>query len=116
MRSAAQPRPGNFRVPPGLVVEHGQLASLCRRWKIQELALFGSAARGSLRPDSDIDLLVRFTDDANWGLLDHITLEEELSTLLGRRVDLVTRRAIERSRNALRRDEILGSVRVLYAA
>ena len=93
-----------------------ELAQLCQRWKVTELALFGSAARDDLRPDSDIDLLVTFAGDADWSLLDHIRMQQELAELLGRPVDLVSRRAIERSHNPLRRREILGNARTVYAA
>ena len=92
------------------------VSSFCRRWLIRELALFGSALRGSLDSDSDIDLLVTFTAEASWSLLDHLQMQTELSELLGRPVDLVSRRAIERSANHLRRREILGSARTVYAA
>lgn len=93
-----------------------ELASFCRRWKIAELALFGSASRDDFRPDSDIDLLATFADDADWGLLDGVRMTQELEQLLGRPVDLISRRAIERSANRLRRDAILASARVIYHA
>ncbi len=70
-----------------------------------------------LRPDfdaeSDVDLLATFEDDAAWSLLDHVTMEQELHTLLHRDVDLVTRRGVDQSRNAARR-EILGTAAVIY--
>lgn len=92
------------------------LAELCRRWKISELALFGSATRGELRPDSDLDLLATFTPGASWGLLDHEALRLELADLLGRPVDLISKRALERSENWIRRDAILSSAHVIYSA
>jgi predicted nucleotidyltransferase len=93
-----------------------ELAALCRRWKITELALFGSALRQDFGPASDIDLLVSFAADADWGLLDYARMEQELAALLGRRVDLVSRRAVERSANWIRRGEILATAQVVYAA
>jgi hypothetical protein len=84
-----------------------QLEEFCRRWKIAELRVFGSALREDFRPDSDLDLLVRFTPDADWSLLDHVAMEEELSGIVGRKVDLVSQRAIERSSNWIRRKTIL---------
>ncbi|TWT44677.1 Nucleotidyltransferase domain protein [Phycisphaerae bacterium RAS1] len=93
-----------------------EIADLCRRWRIRELALFGSALRGDSRPDSDIDLLVTFEPGADWSLLEHIQLQTELSAMLGRPVDMVTRRTIERSANPIRRNEILSSARTVYAA
>ncbi len=92
------------------------LEEFCHRWKIVELSLFGSALREDFRPDSDIDLLVRFAPDADWSLLDHARMERELSGLLGREVDLVSRAAIESSPNWIRRREILSTARALYAA
>ena len=92
------------------------IEGFCRRWAVRELALFGSALRADLGPGSDIDLLVTFSPDAEWSLLDHVRMQTELSELLGRPVDLVSRRAIDRSANALRKREILGSAKVVYAA
>jgi hypothetical protein len=99
-----------------LSISDRQLAEFCARWRVSELALFGSALRDDLAPDSDIDLLVTFAPDARWSLLDHIRMQTELSELLGRPVDLVSRRAIERSSNPLRKREILGAARSIYAA
>ncbi len=92
------------------------LADFCRTWKITELALFGSALRDDFGPDSDIDFLATFSSEADWSLLDHAQMEIELVELLGRKVDLLTRRAVEHSRNPMRRREILTSARTIYAA
>ena len=89
------------------------LTELCRRWQISELSVFGSVARGSSRMDSDIDLLATFHPDAPWSTLDLVDLREELSTLFGRKVDLVEEKAI---RNPYRRASILRDKSVLYAA
>ena len=72
-----------------VAVDREQLAELCRRHGIRRLALFGSAARGQLDPKSDIDLLVEFVPGRRVGLR-FITVQEELSALVGRRVDLNT--------------------------
>jgi predicted nucleotidyltransferase len=92
-----------------------QIADLCRRWKIAELSLFGSALRSDFGPNSDIDLLVRFEPEADWSLFDYARIEHELETLLGRKVDLVSRTALERSSNWIRRKQILETSRPLYA-
>lgn len=89
------------------------LAELCRRWRIEELSVFGSVARGSERTDSDVDLLVTFDPDAPWSTLDLVDLREELAGLFGRSVDLVEERAI---RNPYRKASILRDKSVLYAA
>ena len=91
------------------------IADFCRKWKIVEFSLFGSVLRSDFGPDSDIDILVAFAPDAIWTLLDHVEMQEELEGLLNRKVDLVSRRGIERSRNLLRRDAILRSAEVFYA-
>ena len=90
------------------------LVEFCRRWKVAELAVFGSILSEHFSPDSDVDLLVTFRPDADWGLFDHVKMEQELKTLLKRDVDLVSRRAIERSRNWIRRKNILSSAQVVY--
>jgi hypothetical protein len=92
------------------------MAAFCRRWKVSELAVFGSALRNDFRPDSDIDLLVTFEPEANWGLLEQSAMESELASLLGRRVDLVTRRAVEQSENWIRRKAILESAESIHVA
>lgn len=96
---------------------HGErLREFCSRWSIVELALFGSILREDFRPESDIDVLVRFAEPHSWSVLDHLAMEAELSEILGRRVEITSRRAVERSYNWIRRREILGSARTLYAA
>ena len=75
------------------------------------MSLFGSALGDSFAADSDFDFLISFADDAEWGLLEHIQMEEELAAILGRSVDLVTRRAVERSHNIRRREHILATAR-----
>jgi predicted nucleotidyltransferase len=90
------------------------IADFCRRWRISQLALFGSALRHDFRPDSDLDLLVTFAPGADWGLLDHIRMEQELAAILGRDVDLLTRRSVEQSHNRIRRQQILDTAEVVY--
>lgn len=92
------------------------LDDFCRRWKITELRVFGSALRQDFRRDSDLDLLVTFRTDAGWSLLDHVAMQEELSAIVGRAVDLVSRSAVEHSHNWIRKKAILESARPLYAA
>ena len=91
-----------------------KITEFCHRWRIRELALFGSALRGDFGPDSDLDILATFSDDADWGLFDHVQMQQELQALLQRRVDLVSRRALERSQNWLLRQEILDTAQMLF--
>jgi predicted nucleotidyltransferase len=99
-----------------LKIPQVQIADFCRRWQITEFAIFGSALRDDFRPDSDIDVLVTFAPEAAWTLLDHVTMQDELETIFGRKVDLLSRRGVERSRNYLRRQAILDSAEVVYAS
>ena len=97
-------------------IDKEEIAALCQRWNITELALFGSVLRDDFRPDSDVDILVRFSPDAQYGLFAVSRLQAELEQILGREVDLVERAAVEQSRNYLRRKAILSSVELVYAA
>lgn len=90
------------------------VAGLCRRWRISGLAVFGSAARGDCGPDSDVDFLVTYAPGAGWTLLDEVRLQDELSALVRRPVDLVSRRAVEASENWVRKQAILDSARMIY--
>jgi len=91
------------------------IAAFCKRWKVVEFALFGSAVREDFSTQSDIDALVSFAPNSNWSLFDHVQMKQELQEIFGREVDLITRRALEQSRNTLLRSEILGSTRILYS-
>lgn len=96
-----------------LSVDQDALAALCHRWKIGELAVFGSVLRPDFGADSDIDLLIRFAPDAPWDLFDLVNLREELESLFGRSVDLVEEQALV---DPYRRREILNRRQVFYAA
>jgi predicted nucleotidyltransferase len=93
-----------------------KIAEYCRRWKITELALFGSALRDDFNVESDIDVLVTFDRDAHWTLFDMVDMREELKDIFGREVDLVSRRGIESSQNYLRRKAILSSAKVIHVS
>ena len=93
-----------------------KLEEFCRRWKITEVALFGSVLRDDFGPDSDIDLLARFEPEARWSSFDHIDMEDELAEIFGRKVDLVSRMALDESRNPYLKNEILNTARVIYAS
>ena len=97
-------------------IPQNQIADFCRHWQISEFALFGSALRDDFDPDSDLDILVTFAPGAEWSLLDHVRMEQELADLLGRKIDLLSRRAVEHSHNWMRRREILNTAEVVYAA
>ncbi len=94
-------------------IPKNKITDFCRRWRIRELAVFGSALGDDFRSDSDVDVLVVFEDDAEWNLFDHVKAEEELKQIFGRKVDLVEKKAIK---NPFRRHHILSHYEVIYAA
>jgi len=100
-------------MPQPLFSDPEALAALCRRYGIHRLSLFGSALKGSARPDSDIDLLVEFEPDAKPSLLTMAQIEIELSPLLGgRKVDLRTAQDLSR----YFRDEVVRTAEPQYEA
>jgi hypothetical protein len=99
-------------VAPGIVIPEDEIAEICRRHQVRELSLFGSAVRGEMRPDSDLDLLVDYFPDARPSLFDLIGMMSELSDLWGRKVDLGVKRALK----PRYRDRILSEAQVIYAA
>jgi predicted nucleotidyltransferase len=99
-------------IAPGIEFPEAALAEICRKYKIQELMVFGSAARGEMRPDSDVDLLVEFMPDAEMTLFKRFDVEMELANLIGRKVDLVSKKAM---RPRIRR-EVMLEARLIYAA
>lgn len=101
---------------PAFEIPEDELTDFCRRWQIVELSLFGSALGEELGPSRDVDLLVTFDDQARPTLLDMVRMQAELEAILDRPVDLLSRRAVSSSTNPLRREAILDSARVLYAA
>jgi predicted nucleotidyltransferase len=99
-------------IAPGIVLPEPEIAEICRSHRVRELSLFGSAVRGDMRPDSDIDFLVDYFPDARPSLFDLIGMMDELSDLLGRKVDLGVKRALK----PRYRDSILAEAQVIYAA
>src|SRR3974377_1590498 len=99
-----------------LGISEDKIVDFCRRWKITEFALFCSILRDDFGPDSDVDVLVTYGPDAEWSLLDHIQMEQELAKLFGREADLGSRRGVDQSENWIRRKHILSNARVVYAA
>jgi predicted nucleotidyltransferase len=92
-----------------------ELEAFCRKWRICELALFGSVLRSDFGPESDVDVLVTFEPGARLSLLDLVQAEFELQEVFHRPVDLLQRSAVQRSENWIRRKQILDSARTIYA-
>ena len=86
------------------------IEAFCRKHRIRRLFLFGSAARGDFRPESDVDVLVEFEPGARIGFLALARMQRELTTLFQRPVDLVPRAGLK----AAIREQILKEEKVLY--
>ena len=97
-------------MPARLAIDRQKLADFCRRHHIRKLSFFGSVLRDDFGPDSDIDVLYEFEEGhaPSW---DIVSIEEELSQLLGRRVDFVPAKYL----NHRIRDRVLAEAEVLYA-
>jgi len=93
-----------------------QIQAFCQRWQIQELCVFGSILRNDFREDSDVDFVYRLEPIASWSFGNLLDAEKELSAIVGREVDLVSQRSIDRDRNWLRKQNILNSMRLIYVA
>ena len=101
---------------PQVSIPKSRLTAFCRVNGIARLAIFGSALRADFGPESDIDLLVDFEPGRAVSLFDMAGMEQEISQILGRKVDMIERSGVERSRNYIRRAEILGTAETIYAA
>jgi len=95
---------------PTLLFDSAQLIELCSQNDVKKLSLFGSRARGEADAQSDVDLLVEFSQRKS--LLTLVALERQLSTLFRREVDLLTEAAI----SPYLRPRIKQDLQVLYAA
>ncbi len=100
-------------MPLAITIDRARIEEFCHKWRVKELAIFGSALREDFGPESDVDVLVVFQEDAEWDLFDHMHAEEELQQLFGRKVDLVEKETL---RNPFRRHHILANHEVIYAA
>jgi predicted nucleotidyltransferase/uncharacterized protein with HEPN domain len=93
-----------------------RIAEFCRKWKVDELALFGSVLRDDFGPESDVDVLLAFAPDADHSLFDVAHMQDDLRDIFGRRVDVVRRDGLVRGGNPYSIRNILGSARVIYGA
>lgn len=97
-------------------ISKDKIAEFSRRNHIRSLAFFGSVLRDDFGPDSDVDVLVEFEPAQQPGLMELAEIESELCQILGRKADMVERRAVEKSENYIRRRHILQSVETIYVA
>ncbi len=103
-------------ISPKLHWPADKIEAFCRKWKIARMELFGSALRDDFRDDSDVDVMVTFVEGARWSMFHLLEMEEEISMILDRPVDLMTRRGVELSRNEFRRESILESAETVYGS
>ncbi|OYY94176.1 MAG: nucleotidyltransferase [Hydrogenophilales bacterium 28-61-23] len=96
---------------PNLHLPNEVIARFCREHAVRELALFGSVVRADFREDSDVDILIDLKDEARVGLVTMQRMREELSVIIGRSVDLITRNGLNRHI----RDDVLKEAEVIYA-
>jgi hypothetical protein len=100
-------------IAPGIDLSLTEIAAICARYHdVKELSIFGSAARGEMRADSDVDLLVEFKATARPGLIGLAAMGRELAALFGRHVDL----AVKASLKPRIRPNVLADARLIYAA
>ena len=97
---------------PRISIDRDAMGAFCRRNRVRRLSLFGSVLRDDFRPDSDVDVLVEFEPGARVGLFQMGAMERELSSIIGRSVDLRTPAELSR----YFREEVVRSAEVQYAA
>ena len=92
------------------------LHKFCLRWKVSELAVFGSALHENYPLESDLDLLISFQENTQWGLFDLVNMESELGVIFNKKVDLIEKAAVLKSENHIRRKAILDDAQVIFEA
>lgn len=102
-------------VTTSMAIPHKEIEAFCQRWRVREFALFGSILRDDFDDQSDVDVMLSFHEQAGHTLFDFAKMGDELEAIFGRKVDLLTRRSVEKSENYIRRREILRTVQVIYA-
>jgi uncharacterized protein len=103
-------------INPRISIDSEKIAIFCRKWKIVEFSLFGSVLTDEFRPDSDVDVMVRFEQPTLWTLRNLDQMEDELTEIFGRQADLSTKLGVEYMQNRIRRNSILQGARIIYAA
>lgn len=100
---------------PRIPIPMPEIAAFCQKWKITEFSLFGSVLRDDFGPDSDVDVMVEFEEGAKWKLGDFVRLEDELSIIVGRNVDVLIHSEVKRMENWIRRRSILEGASRVFA-
>jgi len=97
----------------GIFLNYNDVLLLCKKYDIIELSIFGSSIRDDFKTNSDIDILVSFKKNSKITLFDIIELENEFSKILNRKVDIVEKESLK---NPIRKDKILSTREIIYAA
>ena len=97
----------------GIVLKYDDIIPLCKKYHITELSVFGSSIKDTFTPDSDVDILVSFSNNSGISLFDIMDLENEFSKLLKRQVDIVEKESLK---NPIRKNRILTTREIIYAA
>jgi len=92
------------------------IGKFCEKWKISEFFIFGSYIRNELNENSDVDVMVTFKENTGHTLFDLGAIQEELEVIFGRKVDVITKKGLENSRNYIRKQTILNEAKLVYAA
>jgi len=101
-------------LPLAIALPINAIHTFCQRWQIAELSVFGSILCDDFHANSDIDFLYVLKPNTHWSFRDLLQAEEELTQLVEREVDLVSKVTIEQSHNWLRKRNILLSAKVIY--
>ncbi len=102
-----------FKSITAITLPQEALVNFCQRWKVEEFYLFGSVLRKDFNLNSDIDVMVQFSSDAKWGF-EIVEMKQELEKIFKRKVDLLTKQSVEQSHNWIRKQEILGTAKLIY--
>ena len=97
----------------GIILNYNDIVPICEKYHIMELSIFGSSIRDDCNQKSDVDILVSFDHNSEINLFDIMDLEKEFSLLLNREVDIVEKEALK---NPIRKDRILSTREIIYAA
>ena len=97
----------------GIFFNYNDIVIICKKYKINELSIFGSSIQDNFNQDSDVDILVSFEKNSEISLFDIMDLENEFSLLLNKDVDIVEKESLK---NPIRKNSILTKREIIYAA
>jgi predicted nucleotidyltransferase len=105
-------REGSTTVSLHIEIDNGKISAFCRLHAVRRLSFFGSVTRDDFTPESDVDVVVEFVENVHVGLFEFVDMQEELTGIIGRNVDLHTPASLSH----YFRDAVLSSAEVAYAA